>query len=483
MNQEEFERLVAYLIEQKECEWVEFKENFSDVDSIGEYISALANSASISSESHGYLLWGVADSNGELVGTTFDPKEARKGNQPLHIGIAASLDPRVHFEFIESEMDQHRVVVLCVDAAHGHPVKYKGKSYVRVGESKTSLQTHPDKEKMLWETLQTDKFEDREALSGLDQDQVISLLDYPKYFDSLGMPLPDNKTGIIDSLVADGIVASKPIGLAISVFGAVLFAKNLTQFPSLSRKGVRIVSYSGDNRVNIKKQQSVDHGYAVGFEGLITYIGSLLPEQVEIGPALRVSIPTFPEVAIRELVANALIHQDIAISGTGPLIEIFNNRIEITNPGHPLVPPDRFADMPPRSRNERIASFMRRIGICEELGSGIDRVLSLVEASQLPAPEFVEYEDNCRVILFSAKPFGSMSKDERIRACYWHAVYLRIGRQQMTNSSLRNRFNIKEKNQSQVSRVISDTLEANLIRRDPPDDKSKRHAKYVPIWA
>lgn len=47
------------------------------------------------------------------------------------------------------------------------------------------------------------------------------------------------------------------------------------------------------------------------------------------------------------------IHQDLSISGTGPVVEIFDNRIEITNAGIPLVNIDRIIDNPPKSRNEK----------------------------------------------------------------------------------------------------------------------------------
>ena len=96
----------------------------------------------------------------------------------------------------------------------------------------------------------------------------------------------------------------------------------------------------------------------------------------------------FPEIAIREPVANALIHQDFLATGVIPMVEIFPGRIEITNPGHPLVDTQRFLDSPPRSRNEVLASLMRRFRICEEPGSGIDRVVAEIERYHLPAPLF-----------------------------------------------------------------------------------------------
>jgi ATP-dependent DNA helicase RecG len=94
----------------------------------------------------------------------------------------------------------------------------------------------------------------------------------------------------------------------------------------------------------------------------------------------------YPEIAVRELIANALIHQNFSVTGVGPMIEIFANRMEITNPGIPLVQTDRFLDSPPRSRNETLASIMRRIGICEERGSGVDKIIFETELYQLPAP-------------------------------------------------------------------------------------------------
>ena len=73
----------------------------------------------------------------------------------------------------------------------------------------------------------------------------------------------------------------------------------------------------------------------------------------------------FPIPVIREAVANVLIHQDFYISGAGPLVEMFDNRIEVTNPGIPLVDIKRIVDNPPKSRNEKLAPMMSRIKICK----------------------------------------------------------------------------------------------------------------------
>jgi predicted HTH transcriptional regulator len=190
----------------------------------------------------------------------------------------------------------------------------------------------------------------------------------------------------------------------------------------------------------------------------------------------------FPELAIRELVANAIIHQDLHKTGTSPLVEIFSNRMEITNPGLPLVKTDRFLDSPPKSRNEMVASFMRRIGVCEERGSGVDKVVFQTKFYQLPAPLFETTDEHTRSVLFAHREFRDMDKDDRIRACYLHACLKYVQRSFMTNTTLRERFGIEDKNSATASRIIKDTTQAGLIRCHD-DSVGSKAKKYLPWWA
>jgi len=222
-------------------------------------------------------------------------------------------------------------------------------------------------------------------------------------------------------------------------------------------------------------------GYAVGFEGIIRFIMALLPSNEVIERALRRTVHTYPEIAVRELVANALIHQDFFMTGTGPMVEIFDNRIEITNPGEPLVSTDRFLDTPPKSRNEALAALMRRFSICEERGSGIDKVISQVELFQLPAPLFEVPEGFTRVVLFAHRSLKEMDKADRVRACYLHAGLKYIQHDFLTNASVRERFGIEAKNKAAVSRYIREAVKAGMIK--PFDENAARKMmKYVPFW-
>ena len=216
------------------------------------------------------------------------------------------------------------------------------------------------------------------AAQFLTGDEVLARLVYAAYFDLSGQPLPDNRQGIFDKLKADHLVQADVGGhWSITNLGAILLAKRLADFsPSMARKAIRFVAYDGLNRSDtVTHRQDGQKGYAIGFTGLIDFMDGLMPRNEFIGKAFREERPLYPAIAIRELVANALIHQDMTVTGAGPLVEMFSDRLEITNPGQPLVKPERFLDFPPRSRNEAQASLMRRMRLCEEQDTGIDKVI------------------------------------------------------------------------------------------------------------
>ncbi len=170
------------------------------------------------------------------------------------------------------------------------------------------------------------------------------------------------------------------------------------------------------------------------------------------------------------------------ITGTSPIVEIYNNRVEISSPGEPVVPVERFIDGY-HSRNEWLAGLMRRFGICEEKSSGIDRVIAEVELHQLPAPDFlVEYKRTV-VVLYGPRDFRDMDRTDRVRACYQHCVLQWVLRKKMTNQSLRKRFAVSERSGNSISQIISATVDQGLIKIDPSAPDSRKYARYLPAWA
>jgi ATP-dependent DNA helicase RecG len=207
-----------------------------------------------------------------------------------------------------------------------------------------------------------------------------------------------------------------------------------------------------------------------------------LPQNEVIEGAIRRDHKLVPEIVVRELVANALIHQDFSLGGSSVMIEIYESRVEFSNPGEPIVPVERFIDGY-QSRNERLADLMRRLGVCEEKSSGIDKVVSAVEFCQLPAPSFTTSHNRTVVIIYGHRPFEDMIRTARIRACYQHAALKYVTSEPMTNRSLRDRFGLSEAKSATVSQVITSAMEEGLIKADEKVGESKRLARYLPFWA
>ena len=468
----------------KETEWVEFKRNYEDLQEIGEYISALSNSAALHGKAAGFVIWGLDDTTHEVIGTRFQPKRTKKGNEELENWLLRLLSPRVEFQFYEFSVETLLVVILEIPRASHKPVQFQGQEFIRVGSYKKRLKDFPEKERELWRIFDQTPFEELIAAEHISDEEVLKQIDYPAYFDLLELELSENRTGILDRLSKDSIIVPcEAGGWNITNLGTILFARYLDNFKHIKRKAVRVIIYKNKSRLETIREQSGSKGYANGFQGLIDFISNLLPSDEVIRQGLRRNVPIFPELAVRELVANAIIHQDFLPRGVGPMIEIFSDRVEITNPGIPLVKTDRFLDSPPKSRNEVLASFMRRIGVCEERGSGIDKVVFETEFNQLPAPLFEIVEDQTRAVLFGPRSYAEMYQTDRIRACYLHACLKCVNRSYLTNTSLRKRFGIEEKNRSMVSRIIHDTMDAGLIKPADPESASRRLARYLPYWA
>lgn len=425
-------------------------------------------------------MFGIQDVTHRIIGTTFKPSLEKIGNQELENWLATQLSPRIDFTIDEVIIAGKAIVIIKIDAATQQPTHFKGNAYIRIGSYKKTLDDHPNREKKLWQNDQL--FEEGIALKDLNPDKVLELIDYPTFFELLKLPLPSNKKGIIDKLLQEKIVQYFGGKYDITNLGAILFAKNINAFENLSRKALRVIFYKGVNRINTIKEQSGIKGYAVGFEGLIKYIEDQLPTNEEMGKALRRDVPIYPILSIRELVANAIIHQDFSVRGTSPMVEIFNNRIEVTNSGKPLINPLRFIDHSPQSRNEILARFMRRLNICEERGSGIDKVVFECELYQLPAPDFIEGDNFLKVVLYAPKTLRQMDRRDKVRACYQHSCLKYVSGEIMSNQTLRNRFKIEENNYPIVSRIIADSIEDGLIKPYDADSKSKKYAKYVPFW-
>lgn len=452
--------------EHEQLEFKEAKQQF-DTTKLLRYCVALAN------EGGGQLVLGLTNRPPRrVVGT-----QAFANLGAIKARIAEALRIRVEIEEV-SHPDGRVLVFIVPSRPAGTALAYEGAYLMRAGEDLVPMTE--DMLRRIFDEGRPD-FLSRTAISQASSDDVVRLLDTQSLFDLFKLPYPATREGVMARCESERLIEKQASDWNVTNLGALLLAKDLREVEGLQRKAPRVIVYRGTNKLDTVRDQIGSKGYAVGFEGLIAYINSQLPSNEVIGQALRADVRMYPELAIRELVANALIHQDVEDTGSFVMIEIYTDRIEISNPGKPLIPPDRFIDEY-KSRNERLADLMRRFGICEEKSSGIDKVVSLVEAWQLPAPDFRVGERNTTVVLYAHKDFEEMDRKERVRACYQHACLNYVSNKKMTNQSLRERFQLPENKAETVSRIISDTVDEGLVKLDDPENKSRRYAKYVPYW-
>lgn len=483
MEEKKLISLINDLVKQpSESEWLEFKLNYHSAEEIGERISALANGACLHNQTFGYLIFGVEDKTHKILGTTFKAKTHKKGSENLESWLINRLDPKIDFRVYQFEYEDSKLISLyAIPSAANRPVSFLHNPYIRISSYTRKLSEFPEKEAKIWRKAPFKPLESAIAMQRLTSSEVINLLNSQSYFELIKMPYPKTQDVVIERFISEKFIRKSKDLYDITKLGALLLAKNLEDFEEIGRKAVRVIVYKGKNKVETVREQIGKRGYAVGFDGLIEWINGQLPANEEIGRAFRKETRMYPEIAIRELVANALIHQDFEEKGF-PMIEIFSDRIEISNPGIPLITPQRFIDEY-ISRNEKLADVLRRFGICEEKGSGIDKVIFYNEVYQLPAVDFIVSEKRTRVTMFSYKDLNSLDKKDKVRACYQHACLRYVSNDIMTNQSLRERFQIEEQNSAIASRIIKDTIIEGVIKDDDPSSNSRKYKKYIPFWA
>ncbi len=468
-----------------ETEWVEFKVGNKDPDRIAKYVSAVSNSATLQSRPCGYLVWGIENDSHQIVGTSFRYRRTRKGNEELEAWLDRMINPKIGFSFHEVEVFQGIVcTVLEVPCATTEPTKYGSTAYIRVGSNLKPLSAHHELEARLWRTFETTPSELRTAAASVTTDRVYELLDISGYYRMMGQPIPADREKVLADFEHEKFLKRTDAGgWDITNLGALTVANDLAAFDALSRRAVRIVQYDGTTRTGDgKREWAFSGGYATTFDQTVRHLMALTPQREVIIDGIRHQRTAFPEVAVRELLANCLIHQDLLQHGTNPLVEVFDNRIEFSNAGAPLISLERLVDTVPVSRNENLAGFMHKCGICEERGSGYDKVIAATCDNGLVAPIVQSQGDRfTKVALFSHIPFELTTKEDRIRTCYMQACLAYVNFEVIANADIRRTFGLGEK-KAQATRIIKDTMAAGLIKQVDPD-ASPRNMRYVPYWA
>lgn len=470
-----------------ETEWIEFKEGNADADRIAKDISALSNSAAYHGRDYAYKVWGVEDETHKIVGTSFDYLKAKaKGNQDLLIWLAKFLSVNASYEFSQFDYDGKHFVVLKIRAASEQPVCFKSSAYIREGNSTTALATGSAKEAELWRRLQSSRFESRAAEEDVSLEELGDLLDIGIYFELLGLRQPSSLEGAVSPLCEQDIVKKQDNNrYAVTNLGALLLARKLSSFAGLRKRVLRVIRFAGKGNFEILDDKLFDEGYASALQKAEEYIMTVTPSEEVVSGAFRKVQHAYPQRAVRELLANAVIHQDATVTSSGPLVGIYDNRLEFSNPGASLIPADRVLNAQPKTRNNGLVGLLRQMDLCEEGGTGWDLAVAACESMHMLAPKITSSEElGTKVTLFMGGAYDRMTKNERLDALYWHSCLMHAQGESMNNQSLRERFGLsnERKNTLAMSRLIREGCDRGFVKEED-EDAGTRYKCYIPAWA
>ena len=459
----------------EELNELDWKSGLSNkTERLAQHLSAFSNY-----KGGGMLVYGVHDD-----GTCFDLSKEEMDGIIEKLGNIAknNLCYSITIGHSVIEYEGHALLFIYIPEQKEKPVYLRGgdifDSYYR--SAGQTVKMSRNQVKSLIAESQGITFEEQTAKTHLTGEEILTLLDYKAFYERIDKNVPSASDTILGKLSDYGFCKKEGEYWSITNLGAILYANDIRNFDDLKFREIVIHKYVGTNNRQQEFEQHITRGYAAAFEDVVDFImQSTGKEKIDV---VRETVPTYPRVAIREITANMLVHQDMGISGIPLSIEIFTNRIVFTNPGAPLNNINRLIDLPPNSRNEKLAQTMFMLHICEKRGSGIDRAVAAIEEMVLPAVKFTKGEEHTRVFLYPQKKLKDMTKQEKIDACHQHACLMYEEDMPINNQSVRERFELNKNQASVASRIIAETLEAGFIKPADEETASKKYMTYIPFY-
>ena len=376
--------LIEYLKEQ-EGKTLEFKENCSPLPKIVQTAVAFANTAG------GTLIIGVRDKTKEIVGLPDPLKEEERLSNAFADGIHPLMIPEIR---IISFRDRNLITVSVPHAIGPYYVRSEGPEkgvYVRLGS--TNRRAGPEMIEALRRLARNISFDEQPCTEINSED--IDFRAASEFFETVSRKLTPSIRKTLGLVVSQGGKDTPTLGAAL------LFGKSRHRlFPDAV---IRCARFQGVDTNRFLDQMEIDEHLPKAVETTIAFIERHTLQAAEIGRVRRREIPEYPVQAIREAVINAIVHTDYAISGMNIKVAIFDNRIEITNPGSlPFgLTLEAALSGVSKLRNRVIGRVFRDLKLIEQWGTGINRMISACKAHGQQPPHFEEVGSAFRVTLFS----------------------------------------------------------------------------------
>jgi len=378
MNMERSDKIVEELRKyDSEREWFEFKENWFKADELGEYISALSNSAAIAGKKFAYFVWGINDQSHEIVGTSFNCNQD-VNHEPLKHYLARQFSPDINFAFEELIIEGKKIVLLTIPAAKSVPTSYARERYIRIGSSKENLRKYPEKEAFLFEVLRHGFPTIENTPSDYQELTFEKLLIYygakglklneDTFKKNLSFYTEDGKYNILAQLLSD----NSHIPIRVAIFSGTTKADNMY---SVREFGNQCLLYSLDE--------------VLRYGDVLNIIQADERNRV----VERKDVPLFENDAFREAIINAFVHNKW-VGGNEPMITIFSDRIEILSRGTlaPEQTMEGFFAGESVPVNKKLSEILLQLHISEKTGRGVPKI------TQIYGKEAYEFRENSIVV-------------------------------------------------------------------------------------
>lgn len=377
--------------EPRETEWLEFKANRYDAQALGEYLSALANSACLLGKPRGYLVFGIEDGTHAVVGTRFDPQaEVGQGNQPLPLWLALGLKPKLGFEMHVCQYQGERVVVFEVHPAFDRPVEFYGKAFVRNGSSKTALAGYPEKERAIWMRRVDWSAQVCEQATLADLDPK-AIAEARRQYAEKNKTKPEKLAELTQWDDATFLNKAK-LTVRGAITNAALLLLGREEASSLLAPAVARVSWILKNERN----EELDYEHfgppmLLNVDKVLARIRNLTVRELPDGTLFPVELTQYDPWVIREALHNCIAHQDYGLRGRIQVVET-PQALLLTNVGGFL--PGRVETVIEQDaplevyRNPYLAEAMVSLNMIDTQGGGIKRMFQVQRRRFFPLPDY-----------------------------------------------------------------------------------------------
>jgi predicted HTH transcriptional regulator len=379
--------MIEELLQQEEGKTLEFKENGKSLERIIHTIIAFANTAG------GKVVIGIKDKTKEIVGLQDPVEEEMRLANAIADSIEPLFNPDIH---VVSWRNKEFLLIQVPHSVGPYYSKAKGLkkgTYIRLGSTNRLADTAILAE--LQRLGENECFDEMPTTGCSTQD--LDLEAVRACFKKVGKKFEETTAFSLHLYL-------KKQSKSIPSKGAILlFGKNRKEiFPNAT---IRCVRFLGTIRDEVLDHQDIDDYLPLALDKIMSFIQRNTKLSAEIGPSIRKNIAEYPPVVVKEAVTNALIHTDYSAAGSHTQIAIFDDRMEITNPGalpFGLNLQDALQGVS-QLRNRVIGRCFRELELIELWGSGLKRMISQCQKSGIAGPRFEELGHFFRVTLFNRR--------------------------------------------------------------------------------